>query len=339
MLTDLNRIAIAEVCLYAPALGVSIFVATRHGFGRNAGWLYLILFSIIRLLGAILSLATIGNPTNVSLYVAAAILQNIGLSPLILTLLALLGRLWTSALRAAPPPGYGGGQGAATQIRLFHGQGIVSPRRLRLVQTLVLAGLILGIIGGSRQASAISDYVRGRGTTKPPTPNAESVAGLALMVAGFGILVLLGAAIGPDAMRWAEKGERRIGLAIALSLPFMLVRVVYSCMGTFANDARFQATPGRASSIAFLAGMSVAMELAVVAILLAVGVTLHKAPGRYPPPPAPGHPHPDPPTGHPMPPYPHQPPNHPPPSHPHPPQTQYYQEQTTAGGAKYGGHA
>src|SRR4051794_5663872 len=95
-LTEINRIEIAEIVVYSPALLIAIFLASRHGFRRNAGWLYLILFSLVRILGAALGLAALHDPTNTGLQTGAATQQTIGLSPLILSALGLLGRVLES---------------------------------------------------------------------------------------------------------------------------------------------------------------------------------------------------------------------------------------------------
>src|SRR5687768_9229174 len=77
-LTQIDAISVAILIIYLPLLFIAILLAYRHGFGRNAGWLYLVLFSFVRILGSSLELATISSTPetpNVSLKAAAATLR------------------------------------------------------------------------------------------------------------------------------------------------------------------------------------------------------------------------------------------------------------------------
>src|SRR5882757_617688 len=88
-----SGVSIGELCVYIPALFVGIYLAIRHGFGRNSGWLYLILFCLARNIGPAMQLATISRPRNTSLYEGYAILNNVAISPLELAILGFLSRL------------------------------------------------------------------------------------------------------------------------------------------------------------------------------------------------------------------------------------------------------
>jgi len=264
VLTILNRISIAEICVYTPFLLIALLLSSRHGFGRNAGWLYLILFSVIRILGSALALATLNDPTNVGLATGAATLQTIGLSPLILTMLGLLGRVLESVRH--------------------NRKTLLDPRALRFVQTLVLVGLVLGIVGGVRfgsdAAAAATRAARGGGYVAPAI-RTESKAGLGLMVAGYAILAVATVLVGAQ-VRAAEPGEKRLLGAVAAALPFVLVRLVYSCIGTFGGpDANFRALgAGGAGPLYadYFLGMAVIMEMAAVAVIEGVGLTLRAVP-------------------------------------------------------------
>jgi hypothetical protein len=246
-ITDHNRISIAVVVIYTPFLLGGIYLSIRHGFGRNAGWLYLILFSLIRLIGAALDLATINQPTNIGLYVGSATLQNVGVSALILVLLGLIGRALASIQKTT--------------------RTVITPQHLRLVQTLVLVGLILGIVGGSKSSSSFQQT----GTLQS---NSESTAGLGVIIAGYAILCASTILIATQ-VNYAEAGERRLIAAVGLSLPFVLVRLIYSCIGTFGNDKNFKPITG---NVWIQLGMAVIMEMIVVLICEAVGFTLKKIP-------------------------------------------------------------
>jgi hypothetical protein len=253
-LTELNKVSIAQIIVYTPALAVAILLAVRHGFGRSSGWFYVILFSVVRILGGALQLATINDPTNLGLLVGASTLQSIGLSPLILVMLGLLNRVLTS-------------------IRQTHDT-VITPRMIRLVQIVVMVGLILGIVGGSELGGIISDAIAS-GNLDYTMPT-ESVAGMGLMIAGFGLLVVASAMTATQ-LGTAEPGEKRILLAIGLATPFVLVRLIFSAMATFTHNRDFRSFGGTAKYPDLLIGMAVVMEMCAVVILEAIGLTLQKA--------------------------------------------------------------
>ncbi|KAK3380341.1 hypothetical protein B0T24DRAFT_190916 [Lasiosphaeria ovina] len=264
-LTDLDRIAIGTIVVYVPALAVAVTLALRHGFGRNAGWLFLVVFSVARILGSALQLATINDPTNVGLIVGAATLLSIGISALVLVMLALIGRVLGGIAR----------QGT--------GYAVVEPRTLRLVQLVVLVGLILGIVGGTKLGDAVSKAFDGQAQGQAPPAYsipAESKAGLGLLIAGYAILVGVTLAAAAHVGHVAA-GERRLLLAVGLALPFLLVRIVFSAMATFGSDPNFRSFGGSPNYPHYLIGMAIVMEMATVAIIEAVGLTLQKASPAY----------------------------------------------------------
>lgn len=88
-----EQVAIAELVVYIPISLVTIWVVLRHGFHKQLGWIYLFIFSGIRIAGAILEILSVHNPTNANYEEWALILQSVGLSPLILSTLGLLKRV------------------------------------------------------------------------------------------------------------------------------------------------------------------------------------------------------------------------------------------------------
>jgi hypothetical protein len=81
-----------------------------------------------------MQLAEIKYPADAALYEGSAILNNVGFSPLTLAALGLLSRLLDS-------------------INKTHNT-LVKPNMLRIIELLVVVGLILGIVGGVDAASA-----------------------------------------------------------------------------------------------------------------------------------------------------------------------------------------
>ena len=92
MIGDRGGLAIAELIFYVPALVMSIVVASKHGFGRSAGWYFLIILSVSRIAGQIAQLVAVNQPTNESAQVAAAVLSSVGFSTLLAAQIGLLKR-------------------------------------------------------------------------------------------------------------------------------------------------------------------------------------------------------------------------------------------------------
>ena len=92
MLSFRSGISVAELVVYFPSLLVAVWIASRHGFGRNAGWFFIIIFSLVRIIGAICQLISISHPST-GVLEAAFICSSVGLSPLLLVLTGLLSRV------------------------------------------------------------------------------------------------------------------------------------------------------------------------------------------------------------------------------------------------------
>ncbi|KAI8957121.1 hypothetical protein F5Y11DRAFT_340783 [Daldinia sp. FL1419] len=246
-LTERDNISIAQIVIYAPSLFIAIWLSIRHGFGRSSGWLYLIIFSLARIIGAAMQLATISDPTNLSLRVGAATLQNIGLSPLVMVLLALIGRACGSIQKSTTS--------------------LVTVNRIRLINLLVLVGLVLGSVGGSQSGQSLAE-------TGKYTVSSLSQVGTGLMIAAF-ILLAISTAVVAMQSSFMEPGEKRLVLAVGISLPFVLVRLAYSAESLYGHNPAFNQVAG---DVNLQLGMSVIVEMIVVAIVEGIGMTLHKIP-------------------------------------------------------------
>ena len=136
---------------------------------------------------------------------------------------------------------------------------------MQLAELLITVGLILSIIGG---VNAGEDF----GKTGIYKTQTLGKAGLGLFIAAFAFLCLI-TAILVQSMRHVEEGEKRILLAVAVSLPFLLVRLVYSALAVFANKRSFSLFYGDTSILLFMALLE---EVIVVVIYEGVGLTLKK---------------------------------------------------------------
>jgi hypothetical protein len=88
-----GKISIFELLVYALCVPIAIWLTIRHGIRRSTGWIYVIIFAQVRAGGAISQLLSESNPSNTSLYTAEAILQSLGLNPLLFIALGILSRV------------------------------------------------------------------------------------------------------------------------------------------------------------------------------------------------------------------------------------------------------
>lgn len=240
-----DEIAIAEVVIYSIFILPAAYLCHKHGLTRSAGWRFLLLLCIIRILGAGLRLGTINDPTNTSLYIGWQVLNGLGLGPLILMLLGLLSRVFESINRQKV---------------------IVKPLFQKLVNLLMLVGLILLVVGGTQSSYTIN------GDSPKVTYSNISKGGIAIMIAVLAI-VLLESVLALRHQGYIAQGEHRILVAVFASMPFVIVRLGYSCVLILGNVS---------SSAWLYLGAGVIMEMIVVLVCEVVGLTLDKAPPKAP---------------------------------------------------------
>jgi hypothetical protein len=53
MISTEEAIAIAEICVYVPIFLLTLIIFFRHGFKRQSSWIYLAIFCLVRLAGAL----------------------------------------------------------------------------------------------------------------------------------------------------------------------------------------------------------------------------------------------------------------------------------------------
>jgi len=240
-----NGVSIALLIFYFPALCIAALLATRHGLNRNSGWLFLIIFALARIIGAAMQLATISQPHNVSLYIGSAILLNIGLSPLLLAASSLLSRVLES-------------------INKTH-HTLINSAMIKLIHTVITVALILGIVGGTQ---AGTNY----GNTGIYKAQTLSKVGSVLFIVAY-IAILLVTVIISFSVSHAEAGEKRLLLAVAVSLPLLLVRLIYSLMTSFSKLKGFNSVTG---DVTILLCVALIEEMIVMVIYEGVGLTLKK---------------------------------------------------------------
>ncbi|KAF7979923.1 hypothetical protein HWV62_40334 [Athelia sp. TMB] len=254
-LDNLGKISAVTMVVYIPILIIATILVCRHGFTRDAGWIFLAIFSLTRIIGgATLIAAEEIRPVVTTLYIVGIVLESAGLSPL---MLATLGFIKTIVQNSLPNPA------------LF-------TRAFRLLGLLATIALALSIYGSTE--------------TSPSTVSNGSTLRRVGSLLFLALYLLLAALHG---YCWANvarlmKHRRTLLVAISAALPFLGVRVVYSVLSAFSGPLSFSGTAAAApASTGFLAKfsmltgswpiylcMSVLMELVVVVIYTTAGARI-----------------------------------------------------------------
>ncbi|KAI9155004.1 transmembrane protein [Paramyrothecium foliicola] len=235
-----DRIAIATIVIYTFFLCGGLYLSIKHGFRKSSGWRFLIILSLARLIGSSLRLATVNDPTNESLYIGWMVLNGLGLGPLATLLLALLARVLNAIFSNR------------------NGNFLYKPRFQHLWEIAMLVGLILLIVGGTQSSFTVVN-------SEPKVQYSNlSEAGIGIFIGITGILCILLALTWLN-LKYIDRGERRILVAVAVATPFLIVRLVYACLELWAGDS--------ANRWMYL-GMFVIMEMIVVLICQVLGFTL-----------------------------------------------------------------
>ncbi|MCJ1467284.1 hypothetical protein MMC07_005908 [Pseudocyphellaria aurata] len=271
MLNSQESIAIAELVLYPFVLVAIIFVLIRHGTKTQTGFVLLASFTVVRLVGAGFGIAAVKNPTKSNI-TWAAILQAVGLSPLIMSSAALLKRVidqTSTHVRSDPDTGKVNSILPRIPIvglfyRMINSRATASARRSRVIQTLqfgVTIAFVLFIVGATRETSSSS--------SKRSSGQAITKAGLVVLVAMYVILVLL-AAMSASEFDGIPAGEKRILVAVLLAMPLLAVRVLWSILSVFTHIHTFSGINGSAAARVC---MAVLEEFIIVVMYTLVGLT------------------------------------------------------------------
>ena len=132
------------------------------------------------------------------------------------------------------------------------------------MQLISLVGVILAIVGGVNSSSS----------PVPTQVNSKTKVGVVLfLLAWLALCILL--AIITIRISSVEPGEKRLVLAVAISVPLILVRLIYSLLGSFSKNHAFSSITG---SVTINLCMAVIEEFVVVIVLLGTGFTLRVLP-------------------------------------------------------------
>ncbi|KAJ5176845.1 uncharacterized protein N7482_002722 [Penicillium canariense] len=242
-----DGVAIVMLVFYTICLPFAVKVCLRHGLARSSGWIFLAIFSIIRIVSCSAQLATItqgpvGTPATI-----AAVTSALGVSPLLLASLGLISRICFSMLKSP-------------------WNTIFSFYILRIIQTPCAIGLILCIVAATNASSAADIY-------QQDLLRAGVILFFVVLVALS--LLYVAAAIG---YQKTGRGERQLVIGLGASLPFLLVRIIFSlveCFGSHAPGSILASNPSGEFLQLFLANLE---EMGVTLIYILTGMAMRSVP-------------------------------------------------------------
>jgi hypothetical protein len=93
MVSATSGIAIGEVVVFVPLFITALVVMFRHGFVKQMGWVYLLTFTLLSTIGAVLMLLSVHDPSNTKYQTWGTALSGAGLSPMSMAPIGLLSRV------------------------------------------------------------------------------------------------------------------------------------------------------------------------------------------------------------------------------------------------------
>jgi hypothetical protein len=138
---------------------------------------------------------------------------------------------------------------------------ILHPLVFHLLSTFTIIALILCIVGGVLSSDSTATLGSIDSSTK---------AGVIIFIIAWVLLCGLLTALATQST-CIEKGERRLILAVEVCVPFILVRLIYSVILSFAHNPHFNLISG---STTINLVMAVLEEFVVIIVCLGVGLTL-----------------------------------------------------------------
>jgi hypothetical protein len=244
MITTPEAISIAELCVYVPVFFLTILIVIRHGFARQSGWIYLAIFCLIRIIGAVFKIESATHPFSRTDAEWGIIFSSVGLSPLLLASFGLLKRVTDLVTKSLPSDIEAGNSSGGGRYNKRSGGGLLGKivakrvnatsnrsKLIQLIQIPVVVGLVLCIIGGTDGSSmTASEAKKGISLTK---------AGVVVFAVAYVVLAALLALTARDAGE-APRGEKRLYWVIVAAMPFLAVRLLYSLIALFGHDSKFK---------------------------------------------------------------------------------------------------
>ncbi|KAI1275428.1 hypothetical protein F5Y07DRAFT_176409 [Xylaria sp. FL0933] len=245
-ITFRDATAIVQLIFYMIYLAAGVFLCYKHGWRRGGGWFIIVVFSFLRIIGALFEIVAISYPAR-SVYAGVLVIESIGIAPLIGISAGMLARLNKYLYR---------------------------PIR-RVVFSLRLATGLAGIVVASVSASVPTPL----NSPSPFVANHLTKAASVIFAAELIVteLMLL-------AMIIHHTPIPRVGMCLLYSVaacsPFVAARIIYGLLFAFSSDPRFNILVGSTLIYFFL---SVLPQLIAVGISIIAGFHLPKTPKLWAP--------------------------------------------------------
>ncbi|KAJ9265292.1 hypothetical protein DTO195F2_1904 [Paecilomyces variotii] len=199
-----GKLATLEIIVYVPVGLFCIYNNIRHGFRREAGWIYLTVFCIIKIAGSIMAIEIEqGKDTNMT--TTATILNTVALSPLLNASLSFLN------------VGLDKSQSSLRHVSMA----------LKPLHLLIILGLGLSVVGGINRTKTSQNSL---------DDGARELQGAAAVFALVWVLMVVACAVYLTNLRQLQHFARKLVLSVATALPFVLVRVIYSALNAINLD-------------------------------------------------------------------------------------------------------
>ncbi|KAH6702892.1 hypothetical protein BKA61DRAFT_619723 [Leptodontidium sp. MPI-SDFR-AT-0119] len=244
-----DAISILDLAFYIPSSLLSLYLCFRHDLRQNIGWFFLVPFTLVKIAAASVQLATINSSDGEILRSVSAMLSQVAIAPLLLTILGHLQQIQQTVARAHP-----------TRIATVH---------LVLLRVPTITGLVLAAHGGT----ASTNHLDKTGHFKKS----------AMSIVAVGLYLVIFAAIVAITCRFLlsrshiRSAERRFLFAITASLPFIFIPILYAVLQASEAADQFRVL---VDSVALMACMSTVPEMVVVVIYGWVGLTTPREPKR-----------------------------------------------------------
>ncbi|PFH54748.1 hypothetical protein AMATHDRAFT_134274 [Amanita thiersii Skay4041] len=205
-------IAVVQVAFYVPVTIITGILVFRYALRRDAGWLFLFIFSLTRITDGALIIAGTLTHTTLDLFTPAYTIQAAGIAPLILTSIGFLGLVGQHSFSETP--------------RISH-----TLRILGLVTLVALGIMVAGCLLGS-----------------PVNPSKGEVGSILRKVGScmFGALYVGVVLVhfGAFSFRWHLRWYRRKLLwGLFLALPFLGARAAYLILVTWSSSDLYGTHP------------------------------------------------------------------------------------------------
>ncbi|KAE9366502.1 hypothetical protein N431DRAFT_487090 [Stipitochalara longipes BDJ] len=244
-----NSIPTAYLAIYSILTLPIIYITFRHGKHGLVGWLYLFAFCTLRIVGGAMQISA-NNEGNVDKFATAALISNIGLSPLLLA---------TS--------------GILHEVRVY-----LIPNSDEKVEWILVLFIHFFVAMGVALVGVGSSAFK---TTTPVKSSDHILAeiGLIILLLSWGAISVWALFTYPARNNLAPTTSRNIGTkllyGLLATLPFTLIRLIYSIVYVFTRSSKLNPVTG---SLGIRVGLSLIPELLTALIFVFAGLVT--TPGR-----------------------------------------------------------